>query len=151
MRTPRIKTPPAPVVHLPVRSKPQAKSKRRRISLPMIVFISGGIALLLFARVQYGRILASMETKSAELSKTASELARIQMEFDDSTKLSNTIRTQFDAIKVLHLNRLIQFARFVSDNPAFSERVLDEAISADGGDLALDQTDQDVRMGGVVF
>ena len=129
MRTPKVKTPPLTVVHIPVRSHPQPKSKRRRVSLPMIVFISGGIALLLFARVQYGRILASMETKSAELSKTASELARIQMEFDDSTKLSNTIRTQFDAIKVLHLNRLIQFARFVSDNPAFSERVLDEAIA----------------------
>ena len=129
MRTPRVKTPPAPVVHLPVRSKPQAKSKRRRISLPMTVFIIGGIAFLLFARVQYARILASTETKSAELSKTASELARIQMEFDESAKLSNEIRMQYDATKVLHLKRLIQFAGFVSDNPAFSERVLDEAIA----------------------
>ena len=127
MRTPRVKTPPAPVVHLPVRSKPQAKSKRRRISLPMTVFIIGGIALLLFARVQYGRILASMEAKTAELSKAELELARIQTDFDAATKLNSAIRTQFDAIKVLHLNRRIEFAGFVSDNPSFSERILDEA------------------------
>lgn len=124
MRTPNVKAvhSEAGMLKVTPRRKPI-----RFISLPTTCFVLVAVALVLAARLQSARLITSLEEKTAELAKSATELANSKTEFSKAMDSNKIVLTQIDAVKMLHLNRLIQFADFVWDDPVLAKRVLDEA------------------------
>lgn len=135
MRTPKIKNEhsdvkPFKVIH--------PNRVRRIMSLPIMCFVAIAITLFFVARYKYERLLASLDVKTSELSKSAIALAESKTELSTVANSRKTILTQFDSVKLLHFNRLIQFADFVWDDPVLAKRILDEAAEfADANKLDL--------------
>ena len=126
MRTPRIKaeTPQARPVSVIVHEK----KKRKPTLNPLGCALALTFILMLAGWHQYRMMQESLATRDADLTKRAGALADAKALLNSKEALSETIQAELDAIRTLHLNRLLQTADFVVDDPAMSKRILEESI-----------------------